>query len=241
MALVFDDKPPRRRRAAACCDECADGSKISRSSASPAAAELLAHADLGDLFTDGAPRRRALVAMGRAHKRGKLGASAGGLGDIDVSSFVVSQATIDAESKAFDGRVNAWLGDFAAQAARQPAAFVAQVDDFVFRWRAAKDAFYWFQTNRLTDLMTFEAEFNKLRNQAAQQGAPSSVGAATVTANGKTVDADKIPPGSSWVDGVTSAVKWAGVIAAGVAAVKVGSDLGVFKRIGRTIGGGARG
>lgn len=248
MPLIFDDKPRRGRRAAPCCDDCAGSSRSSagpcssalerrpRGRAAAGVAELLAHADMGDLFGAGDGRRRAMMAMGRAHKAGKRRAAAG-LGDIDVSSFVVSQATIDAESLAFDGRVNAWLGDFAAVAARLPKAFVQQVDDFIARWRKHKDEFYFFQTNRLNDLMGFEAEFNKLRARAEELGAASSITAATVTANGKTVDADKIPPGSSWLDGVTTAVKWAGVIAAGAAAVKVGSDLGLFKRIGRAIGG----
>ncbi|MEO7827195.1 MAG: hypothetical protein ABIR60_08650 [Allosphingosinicella sp.] len=198
------------------------------------AAELVADAELGDLVGNRGGRRRALHNIGRAHRSGALG----GLGDIDMSSFVVSQATIDAEAAAFDGRLNAWLLDFAGAAAALPKSFVQQVDDFVGRWRAQKDAF-WFQTNRLTDLMNAESEFNRLKTQAAQLGAASSVGNATAIANGKRVDADKIPPGSSWFDRVETLVKVGGVIVGGVALIKVSSDLGVWKKLGRLVEGKA--
>jgi len=215
LASVAGGRP---RRGPDCCQECAD-----------AVGGVLA--GLEELAGRGGAGGRALRKLGHAHRRGHLAE----LGDIDMSSFVVSAASIDAEAEAFDGRLNAWLLDFAGAAARLPPAFVQQVDDFVGRWRAKKDAFYFFQTSRLSDLMAAESEFNRIRDQFLGYGQTTAIAPATVTANGKTVRADQIPPGSSWGDQVTSAIKVGGAIAGGLLVLKVAHDTGIVRRIGAAL------
>lgn len=213
MAIVFDK---------ACCDDCG----------------------LGDLAAAPGPRGQALRKLGRAHKAGgvrkHLGrarrAAAGGLGDIDMSSFVVSGATIDAESDAFDGRINAWLLDYAAAAARLPPSYVQQVDDFVTRWRKIRSEFYFFQTSRLHDIVNAEAEFNRFRDQYLSYGQTTAIAPATVTAGGETVRSDQIPDSASWFSQVKTVAIWGGVIVGGAAALKISSDLGLFKKLGHLIG-----
>lgn len=212
-----------RQKAVGCCD----GGAPPCDHCAEVAGGLLA--GLEDLAGRGGRGGRALRRLARAHRGGQLA----GLGDIDMSSFVVSQSSIDAESQAFDGRLNAWLGDFARVAARLPAAFVQQVDDFVFRWRKQKDAFYFFQTSRLSDLMATEAEFNRLRDQYLGYGQSTAVAPATVTANGATVRADQIPQGTSWGDQVTTALKWGGVVVGGLVVLKVVHDTGIVTRLAR--------
>jgi hypothetical protein len=203
--------------AAPCCAGCAGG----------------ALAGLGAL--EEGQRGRALRQLGRAHQARALG---GGLGDIDMSSFVVSQSGLDQETAAFDGRLNSWLLDYAAAAAALPPSFVAQVDDFVSRWRAQKDQFYWFQTTRLGDIVRSEGEFNRLRAQYQTYGQTTAIGPATVQADGKTVPADQIPSSADWLAKAEGALKWAGLLVGGVALLKITSDLGVWKKLGR-LGGGA--
>lgn len=225
MAIIVD-----RKRGGACCDDCGDAGELG---ALP----------LG--FRPG--HARALAKIGKAHRAGGLHrglararrAAGGGLGDIDMSSFVVSQATIDAESDAFDGRLNAFLLDYAAAAARLPPSFVQQVDDFVSRWRKIKDDFYFFQTNRLHDVINAEAEFNKFRDQFLGYGQTTAIAPATVTANGETHRSDQIPPDADWLSRVRTIAIWGGVAVAGIAAIKISSDLGVFRRLGHLAGGPA--
>jgi hypothetical protein len=225
MAIVVD----RQRGKRACCAECQGG----------------AGAGLG--FIPGRMHPgRALAKIGQAHRAGGLHLNlhrarrAGGqLGDIDMSTFVVSQSTIDAESDAFDGRLNAFLLDYAAAAARLPPSFVQQVDDFVVRWRKIRADFYWFQTNRLHDVINAEAEFNKFRDQFLAYGQTTAIEPATVTANGETHRSDQIPADADWFSKVRTAAIWGGVIVGGAAAIKISSDLGVFRRLGRLAGGPA--
>jgi hypothetical protein len=186
----------------------------------------------------GGHRGRALRQLGRAHQAGAL-AGLGDIGDIDMSSFVVSESGLDQETVAFDGRLNAWLLDYAAAAATLPASFVAQVDAFVAAWRAQKDQFYWFQTSRLGDIVRSEGDFNRLRAQFLTYGQTTAVGPATVTADGQTVPTDQIPAGADWVSKLESSLKWAGLLVGGVALLKITSDLGVWKRLGRVAGGPA--
>lgn len=204
---------------------------------------------------------RHLRNLGRAHKRGNLagiempgnnpgevpwglgqlgegggryfgGQDIGGLGDIDMSSIVVSQSGLDQETISFDGRLNAWLLDFAAAAARLPPSFVAQVDAFVTAWRAQKDSFYIFQTSRLGDIVRSEGDFNRLRAQFLGYGQSTGVGPATVTANGKSVGADQIPANADWFSKLEGSVKWVGIALVVGVAYKVSSDVGLFKKIG---------
>lgn len=231
MAIVYDKKRKKRK---ACCDDCAE---------QPGAAQL---GFISPLRVIGPTR--ALTKLSQAHRAGGLrwGVArvlpkmhGGQLGDIDMSTFVVSQSTIDAESDAFDGRLNAWLLDYSAAAARLPPSFVQQVDDFVFRWRKIKDDFYFFQTNRLHDIVNAEAEFNRYRDQFLSYGQTTAIEPATVTANGKTVRSDQIPPETSWLSQVRTIAIWGGVAVAGVAAIKITSDLGLFKKVGHLIPGGS--
>ncbi len=226
MAIIVD-----RRKRAACCDDCGGAGELG---ALPPA--FRPGRALGKLRTPG--HALALAKLGQAHRAGGLHlglararAAGGGLGDIDMSSFVVSQATIDAESDAFDGRLNAFLLDYAAAAARLPPSFVQQVDDFVSRWRKIKDDFYFFQTSRLHDVINAEAEFNKFRDQFLSYGQTTAIAPATVTANGETHRADQIPPDADWSSGIITAVKWGGAIAGGLIILKVAHDTNVVGRI----------
>jgi hypothetical protein len=216
MAIIVD----RHRGKRACCADCQGG------------------AGLG--FIPGRMHPgHALAKLGAAHRAGGLhkglrrARQSGGLGDIDMSTFVVSQSTIDAESDAFDGRLNAFLLDYSAAAARLPPSYVQKVDDFVFRWRKIKDDFYFFQTSRLHDVINAEAEFNKFRDQFLGYGQTTAIAPATVTADGKTVRSDEIPPGTDWSSGIVSALKWGGVIAGGLVVLKVAHDTDVIGRIRR--------
>jgi hypothetical protein len=220
----------RHKGTAACCAKCAD-----------AGAELLGA--LGELAAAPGRRGRVLRSLGRAHQAGGVAKhvhrarrAAGGLGDIDTSSFVVTQGAIDAEAASFDDRVTSWQLDYATAAARLPPSFVQQVDGFIERWRKEKDAFYWFQTNRLAALLSFEAEFNRTRDQFLSYGQNTAIAPATVTAGGQTVRADQIPAGSDWFSQVRTIAIWGGVIVGGAAVLKISSDLGVFKGIGRLVG-----
>lgn len=215
----------KQRRAKTCCEP--GGPACDECAGAAAVGEFLE--GLGELGALRGRKGHALKKLGRAHRSGALGA----LGDIDMSSFVVTQGTIDAEAAAFNDRVTAFQLDYAGAAARLPASFVQQVDGFIERWRKEKDAFYWFQTNRLAALVQYEAEFNKLRDQFLGYGQSTAIAPATVTVDGKTVRSDQIPPGASWSDKVVTAAKWTGVIVGGVALIKISSDLGVFRRLGR--------
>lgn len=226
MAIITDRRTRKKHGGRNCCAECAEGA-----------------GKLGDLPLATLRHGRALAQLARAHQAGGVGKhlhralrASGQLGDIDTSSFVVTQGTIDAEAAAFDDRLTAWQLDYAASAARLPPSFVQQVDGFIGRWRKERDAFYWFQTNRLAALLNFESEFNKLRDQFLSYGQTTAIAPATVTADGQTVRADQIPPGSDWFSQAKTIAIWGGVIVGGVAAIKISSDLGLFKKIGRLTG-----
>lgn len=228
MPIVFRKGSPvvgglRRHKGGKCCD----GGAPPCSHCAEMVGGVLA--GLEELAGRGDRGGRALRRLGNAHRGGQLAQ----LGDIDMSSFVVSQAAIDAESAAFDGRLNAWLEDYARAAASLPAAFVAQVDDFVFRWRKQKDGWYFFQTNRLSDLIAAQAEFNRLRDQFLGYGKSTAIAPATVTANGATVRADQIPAGSGWADKATTALKWGGVVVGGLVVLKVVHETGAIARLVR--------
>jgi hypothetical protein len=234
MAIVYDGRQlagvaargrRRKRHGGPCCD----GGAAPCEHCADVAGEILA--GLGELTGARGHRRRALGLLAHAHRRGQLA----GLADIDMSSFVVSQSSIDAEAAAFDGRLNAWLFDYATAAARLPPSFVQQVDDFVARWRDQKDSFYFFQTSRLSDLMATQAQFNRLRDQFLGYGQTTAIAPATVTADGKTVRADQIPPGSDWTSGITTAIKWGGAIAGGLLVLKIAHDAGVVGRISQAL------
>lgn len=223
MAIMYRRRGSAAGGAGDCCDDggapcadCAGGRQL---------APVLA--GLEELAGHRGRRGRALRRLGQAHRGGQLA----GLGDIDMSSFVISQGAIDAESAAFDGRLNAWLFDYASAAASLPPAFVQLVDDFVARWRKQKDAFYFFQTSRLSDLVKAEAEYNRLRDQFLSYGKATAVPAATVTANGATVRADQIPPESNFTDKAATALKWGAVLVGGLVALKVANEVGVVTRL----------
>lgn len=159
------------------------------------------------------------------------------MGDIDVSSTVVVPGDVDAEIESFDGRLNAWLMDFSAQTPFVGQAFIDQVDAFVFSWREFKDEFFVWGTNKLAKLLQLEANFNKLKAQAdalAQQhgGPQSTIADATVKSKGKEYSAGNQPWDEDIVSRLTSLVKWGGVLLAAGLAVKVSSDLGLFKKLG---------
>ncbi len=160
-----------------------------------------------------------------------------GMGDIDVSSTLVGAGTIDAEIESFDARLNAWLDDFGNQTPYVGEPFIQQVDSFVTRWRLFPDEWFFWGTNRLEKLLSLEAEFNQLRDQAnalaaRSGGQQSNVSAATVTSRGKQYEAGKQPADEDIVARLTTLAKWgAGLVAVGIA-VKVSSDLGLFRRVG---------
>jgi hypothetical protein len=177
----------------------------------------------------------ALRKLARLHRSGELA----GLADIDMGAFVVGPSTIDQEAQNFDGRLNAWLLDVGSMPL--PKAFLQQIDAFVARWRAIKDGWYWFGSSKLADVLHAEGDWNKLRDQAnafaAKAGAPpTSIAPSTVTVDGKAVRADQVPNDASFFGAAAKYAKW-GAVALGVGlAVKVGSDMGVFRKLGRLAG-----
>jgi hypothetical protein len=201
--------------------------------------------ELGELAAAPGRRGHALRSLGRAHRAGgvheQLGRrrrAAGNLGDLDASAFVIDRTDIDAEDNAFDGRLNAWLLDYATVAAALPPSFVQMADDFVARWRKFHADWYLVGKTRATSIIGFEAEFNRLRDQFLSYGHTTAIAPVTVTADGKTIRADELPAAqASWFDNVRTIAIWGGVIVGGAAALKISSDLGLFKKLGHLIPG----
>jgi hypothetical protein len=161
-----------------------------------------------------------------------------GMGDIDVSSTVVGPGTVSAEIESFDGRLNAWLLDFGSyQTPYVGQAFIDQVDAFVSRWRAFPGEWFFWGTSRLEKLLSLEAEFNKLRDQAdqlaaAHGGQATTIQPATVTSRGQTYAAGQQPPDEDAISRITTLLKWGAGLAAVGLAVKVSSDFGLFRKLG---------
>jgi hypothetical protein len=199
-------------------------------------------------------RSEALRGLARAHRSGALGLFASGrggrggqLGDLEAGALVYSSAEVNAERSQFDGRLNAWLTEYAAAAGKLPRALVQQVDDFVQRWRdlnsSTYDAWFRFEKTRAEETIAMEAEWNHLRAQVAQAGSAAGAGAvgltiqpSTVTVDGQEVEADKVPPGTSTIDKVEQIAKWGAIIIGGAAAIKVATDLGVFAKVRKLAG-----
>jgi hypothetical protein len=177
--------------------------------------------------------------LARAHRSGALAALAGGggLGSLEPGSWSYEPASLDAEAEAFDGRLNAWMNDYAAVANRLPAALVQQIDDYIQRWRKLKDSSYFFTGARGAAILQLEAEWNRFRDQVASYtGSSSAITPATVTVDGQEVRADQVPAGSSTIDKVERIAKWGAIIIGGAAAIKVASDLGVFAKARKLAG-----
>jgi hypothetical protein len=190
-------------------------------------------------------RRRVLRQLARAQASGALaGVAGGGLGALEAGAWFPTPAEIDAETEAFDGRLNAWLFDYQTQIGRLPKALVQQVDNFVERWRDLRASFYLpflgFTKTRGDAILGMQAEWNRLRDQVAGYGAESAIAPSMVTVDGREVRADQIPPGQSTFDRIESLAKWGAVIVGGAAAFKIASDLGAFKKIGGLIGARGR-
>lgn len=185
-------------------------------------------------------RATALRQLTAAHAAGAL-AGLGGLGDLTPGAwFALDRSSIDAETQSFDGRLNAWMTDYQAATATIPAPVIQQIDDFIGRWRALKDSWYFVGKTRADAIIAMEAEWNRFRDQVAgYAGKESAVAAATVTVDGKTVRADEIPPGTDTLSRVESMAKWAALLVGGVVAYKVASDLGVVAKIGGLLKGGS--
>jgi hypothetical protein len=182
-------------------------------------------------------RRRVLRQLARAHASGALAgvAAGGGLGSLEPGGWSYEPAALDAETESFDGRLNAWMNDYAAAASRLPAALVQQVDAFIERWRELRNSSYFFTGARGQAILAMQAEWNRLRDQVASHGAPSSIAPSTVTVGGREVRADQIPPGQSTFDRIEHLAKWGAIIVGGAAAIKVATDLGAFKKLGGLI------
>ncbi len=176
--------------------------------------------------------------LARAHRSGALAALAdgGGLGGLEPGAWFPSRADTDAETEAFDARLNAWLLDYASAANRLPTALVQQVDSFVVRWRDLRATYYFLPKIRADEVLDAEAEWNRLRDQVTSYGATSAITPATVTVDGREVRADQIPAGSSTIDKVERIAKWGAIIVGGAAAIKVASDLGVFSKVRKLAG-----
>ena len=188
-------------------------------------------------------RRKALKQLRRAARSGALaaGGQLGDLGALEAGAWFPTRNEVEEEAEAFDGRLNAWMVDFQGGTNRVPPAVIQQVDDFIFRWRDLRSSFFVFSQPRANAILALESEFNQLQDKIASFGVSSSVGAAMVTVDGQQVRADKVPPGSSTLDRVTSLVKWGGLLVGGVAAYKVASELGLVARVARLFGGGGGG
>lgn len=181
--------------------------------------------------------------LARAHRSGALAAlaalpdSGGGLGSLEPGAWSYEPAILDAEAADFDGRLNAWMNDYAAAAGRLPASLVQQIDDFIGRWRTLKDSSYFFTGARGAAILQFEAEWNRFRDQVASYaGKSSAITPATVTVDGQEVRADQVPSGSSTIDRVERIAKYAAIAIGGAAALKVAADLGVFAKARKLVG-----
>jgi hypothetical protein len=188
---------------------------------------------------------QALRGLARAQASGALAGLAGGagggqLGGLEPGAWFPDRADIDAETEAFDGRLNAWLLDYETAANRLPASVIQQVDAFVARWRDMRASYYVVGKVRADAVFDAEAEWNRLRDQVTSYGATSAIAPATVTVGGQQVRADQIPAGSSTLDRVEGLAKWAALIVGGAAAYKIAADLGAFKKLGGLFGGGGR-
>ncbi len=192
-------------------------------------------------------RAQALRDLHRAYNGGALHHVAsgalelGGFGDLEAGAWFPTRSDVEAEQEAFNGRLNAWMVDYQTVTNKIPAALLSQVDDFIGRWRDLYGSFFVLSKNRADSILSLEAEWNHLRDQIDGYGANTSVAPATVTVDGKQVRADEIPPGSSTIDRVETIVKWGGIALASAAALKIASDLGIFARLGRLVGGGRGG
>jgi hypothetical protein len=201
--------------------------------------------ELGELAAAPGRRGHALRSLGRAHQAGgvrlhlgRARAGGGQLGDLDASSLLPERGEIDAEDNAFDGRLNAWLLDYATVAASLPPSFVQMADDFVGRWRTFHADWYLSARTRRDSLLALEGEFNRIRDQFLGYGKTTAIAAVTATANGKTIRADEVPAAqASWMDNAKTIAIWGGVIVGGAAALKISSDLGLFKKLGHLIPG----
>jgi len=182
---------------------------------------------------------QAFRSLARAHRSGALAALAGGdaqLGDLQPGKLSYEPAVLDAEAQAFDGRVNAWMEDYQAQAGHLPQSLIDQIDGFIVRWRDFKDSFYFFTGARGAALLQYEAEFNRYHDQVAgYSGSSSAVAPATVTVDGKPVRADQVPDDVDTISRIENIAKWAGLLLAGGVVVKVASDAGAFKALGQLV------
>jgi hypothetical protein len=186
-------------------------------------------------------RALALRQLGRAHVTGALAAAARGLGDLDPNTIFPDRTDIDREEAAFDSRVNAWMVDYQRAFAKIPASVSQQVDDWITRWRNFHGGWYIVGRSRVSSILAFQAEWNRLKDQVAGYGATSAVQAATVEVDGKTVRADQIPPETSNLARIESIAKWAALLVGGIAAWKVANDLGVVGKVKSLVFGGGGG
>jgi hypothetical protein len=181
---------------------------------------------------------QALRGLASAHASGALGELAGGggdgLGSLEPGAWSYEPALLDAEAEDFDGRLNAWMDDYART--QVPESLRQQVDAFILRWRELKDESYFFTAKRGQSILSAEAEFNRFRDQVAAYGGTSAIAPSMVRVDGKDVRADQIPAGSSTLDRVEAIAKWGAVIVGGAALLKVASDLGAFKKLGGLVG-----
>ena len=188
-------------------------------------------------------RALALRQLARAHSSGALAGlgDLGDLGDLDPNTLFPDRTDIDREENAFDGRLNAWMVDYQAKFDKIPVSVSQQVDAYIARWRDFHASWYLVGRSRVSSILAFEAEWNRIRDQVAAFGATSAVEAVTVQVDGKTVRADQIPPGTSTLDRVEGIAKWAALLVGGIAAWKVASDLGVVAKVGQLVRGGGGG
>jgi hypothetical protein len=185
-------------------------------------------------------RVKALRDLHRAYHGGALGDLAAGglqLGSLEAGAWFPTRGEVEEEQTAFDGRLNSWMIDYQRVTNRLPAALLAQVDDFITRWRDLSGSFFVLSKPRADAILALEAEWNRIRDQIDGYGANTTIAPATVTVDGRQVRADQVPPGSSTFDRIETIVKWGGVALASAAVLKIASDLGIFARIGRLVGG----
>lgn len=189
-------------------------------------------------------RRIALKNIARAQAAGQLGdVDASQLGGLDPSAspFSYSRGDVDGEQADFDGKLNAWLGDFSEHVNVVPKSFINQVDDFVERWRALIADWYLWEWTRAKQVLAFESEWNKLRDQAATYGVATAIAPVTVRVGDKDYRADALPAEASLLDRIATIARWGGLIVGGLAAYKLASELGLVARLGRLVGGGGGG
>jgi hypothetical protein len=175
-----------------------------------------------------------LRTLGQLYRGGELA----GLGDLDATGMLtLSRTDIHRETETHDATINTFLLELGRSSNRVPPAFIAAVDAYVFRWRKFKNEWWFVGTTRRDEVLAYQAEFNRLRDQFVKYGQSTVTRPATVTFDGTAnVRADALPkPPPGFFDRAEKLGLYAAVIVGGLATFKITQELGVFTAIGAKV------